>query len=360
MTCPVSAIAGALAKNLRIHSCCQIAGSTSEEINRAVKAVALARSFLIPEGISLFCNSEEYGRDGDPADAGRLRITVNGVQGGRAPPDGLDVSQLSDEAGEDEAVDIVIRVRASSESRRTAGAIAKLARSQCFPEKRRQSAAVLAMGAAAVQCAAQAITTARDMLVHDAVDLRFRPRFIHIEDEDTHDPKPAVQISLLFIIKSPEYRVAQGGGAGPPPHGRYHSTAGSAMPGSHSHHPGDPRTGGGKGKGRQGKGKGNWRAGGGGTSGAAGHGGGAAAGSPPRHPPPHPPPQPQYVSVPGDPVSPGASMGSYQASQALPPAGQVQQGGDSAPATYAAEPTPGGAEAQAPGSASANWSSSSM
>ena len=183
---PVSGLAGAIAKRIREHGTADIVSLGSEGTNQTVKAMALARTFLNPEGRTILAQSRFINED----DEINVKFRADGVAVEVVPEDTLDV---------------VIRVSASSNVRKTAGAIAKLMRG---PGSQGQRIGILTMGAESVNVTIQALTGARTMLHQDSLDVHFKPRFIHVDDEVSAQPKPALQLNLQLARLSREEEQA--------------------------------------------------------------------------------------------------------------------------------------------------------
>eukprot|EP01059_Diplonema_ambulator_P036957 TRINITY_DN9528_c0_g1_i1.p1 TRINITY_DN9528_c0_g1~~TRINITY_DN9528_c0_g1_i1.p1 ORF type:complete len:322 (+),score=81.63 TRINITY_DN9528_c0_g1_i1:267-1232(+) len=186
-TTPVSGLAGAIAKRIREHGDAEIIALGVEGTNQAVKAMALARTFIVQEGMTLLVSPTFTGdEDGDE---GNVMFKAEGKR------------QLTIEDTSEEAVklDVSIRVSANSNIRKTAGAIAKLMRG---PGQQGKAVGILTMGAESVHVTTQAVTAARTMLDQDSLDICFKPRFIHVDDEISSQPKPALRLTLYLTQKN--------------------------------------------------------------------------------------------------------------------------------------------------------------
>ena len=175
-TTPVSGLAGAIAKRIREHGTADIISLGTEGTNQTVKAMALARTFLVQEGRVILAQSRFINEDGEI----NVKFKADGVP-------------LTAEDKREDKLDVVIRVSAASNVRKTAGAVAKLMRG---PGSQGQRIGVLTMGAESVNVTIQALTGARTMLHQDSLDVHFKPRFIHVDDEVSQQPKPALQLNL--------------------------------------------------------------------------------------------------------------------------------------------------------------------
>ena len=179
---PVSGLAGAIAKRIREHGVVDVIASGVDGSNQAVKAMALARTFLVQEGKMISVQPEQAD------DCGGIHIKFH-CEG---------ILNAEKECGDERKLDVIIRVSANSVIRKTAGAIAKLIRG---PGNSGQTIGILTMGAESVAITAQAVTTARTMLEQDYLDITFNPKFIHVNDERSLQPKPALQLALKVIRK---------------------------------------------------------------------------------------------------------------------------------------------------------------
>eukprot|EP01060_Flectonema_neradi_P019239 TRINITY_DN26280_c0_g1_i1.p1 TRINITY_DN26280_c0_g1~~TRINITY_DN26280_c0_g1_i1.p1 ORF type:complete len:339 (+),score=60.82 TRINITY_DN26280_c0_g1_i1:55-1071(+) len=186
---PVSGLAGAIAKRIREHGCVDIISSGVDGSNQAVKAMALARTFLVQEGKTI-SSQPELAEGGTSAPGAQLRFHCQGIS--------LTDKDLHSDDENDKKLDVIIRVSANSVIRKTAGAIAKLVRG---PGNSGQTIGILTMGAESVAITAQAVTTARSMLEQDYLDISFNPKFIHVNDEHSLQPKPALQLALKVTRK---------------------------------------------------------------------------------------------------------------------------------------------------------------
>eukprot|EP01064_Diplonema_japonicum_P034823 TRINITY_DN734_c0_g1_i1.p1 TRINITY_DN734_c0_g1~~TRINITY_DN734_c0_g1_i1.p1 ORF type:complete len:336 (+),score=59.63 TRINITY_DN734_c0_g1_i1:200-1207(+) len=182
-TTPVSGLAGAIAKRVREHGTADIVALGVEGSNQAVKAMALARTFIVQEGMTLLV-SPTYPEEDEESD-GNVKFHAEGIPN-------LSADDTCDTAT---PLDVNIRVSANSHVRKTAGAIAKLMRG---PGQQGRTIGILTMGAESVHVTVQAVTSARAMLEQDSLDVIFKPRFIHVDDEVSNQPKPALRLSLFL------------------------------------------------------------------------------------------------------------------------------------------------------------------
>jgi stage V sporulation protein S len=167
----VKSVAGAISHTTRSGECPTLMATGTESINQAIKAICVARQYLTENKLDLaiqpiFRNQEK----------GAVTFNLSKVQArskkGDAPDD--ETSQL--------------RVARQSEPNSTAGAIANKVRSG-------DRVIIQAIGASAVSVAVRSVALARRYLEADAIDLSFRPEFIHVKLDE--GDRSAIKFSIL-------------------------------------------------------------------------------------------------------------------------------------------------------------------
>lgn len=151
--------AGYIAAAMRSGSTLSVPGGSAVSLNQAVKAIALARSFLEEECFDLTVRPRLT--DQDQTSDVELQISPTADD------------WVREEIASSEAMELFV----SSESSpgRVAGAIAKLTREE-------RQVVCTAMGPQATQNVAKSVSLARQYLDVDGVDLCFVPEFAHTED----------------------------------------------------------------------------------------------------------------------------------------------------------------------------------
>lgn len=153
-TSDVRGVAGAIAHNVRDGSAPTLMAMGPRSVNQAVKAIAVARSYLAEEGHELQCQPEF------------VHVEMEDTNEKRS---GLHLVLKREEVGGDDASTTLVgdelKVAASSVPTTLAGAIAKRVRSD-------DSVSIVAIGANSVNQALKSIAIARKYLVDDGKDVQ--------------------------------------------------------------------------------------------------------------------------------------------------------------------------------------------
>jgi len=75
---PVPKVAGAIAHSIRAHGVVDVQAIGAAAVNRSVKAIALAKSFLDPEGTHIVSVPQMVSLDEDGEQLTAIRIAVSG------------------------------------------------------------------------------------------------------------------------------------------------------------------------------------------------------------------------------------------------------------------------------------------
>ena len=157
----------------------------ADALNQAVKAIAIARDYLVNDRVELSVKSEfrdeERGAISMLLTKSTLRRKGGAAGAASAATDGSAAAMVLGGAvagGEEKEVEeSELRVAKESEPSMTAGSIAKKIRAG-------ERVSIVSIGAGSVSATVRAITIARRYLENDSLDLSFRPSFIHLDMQD--------------------------------------------------------------------------------------------------------------------------------------------------------------------------------
>eukprot|EP01083_Nonionella_stella_P013286 37412_1 len=149
----VKSIAGAVAHTIRKRQCPVVLAGGAPGVNLGVKAVAIAREYLINDDIELCCYCERSNH------IGGFRFSVVAVN------NLVHLGDLDDRT--------MLKVSRHSKANKLAGAITRQAR-------QRRSISLGAMGSGSVLQAVKAIATARDLVASEGIELVIQPEFISL------------------------------------------------------------------------------------------------------------------------------------------------------------------------------------
>lgn len=214
--------AGSIAHTLRRGLNPTVMCTGQDSINQAVKALAIARSFLEEDKldlsvspsyreqssakISLKVTSSQLVRKPSTAGAGTAAgattgagsgtsagTSSTGTTGGSTSSSSTETKEASSSSGgssNGQTIDVShdLKVAHKSDPGVVAGAIAKKVRNSERPF-------ITCIGASSVSKAVFAIITARKYLQEDAIDISFRPEFIHLDMED--GTRSAIRFAVL-------------------------------------------------------------------------------------------------------------------------------------------------------------------
>jgi len=162
----VKNVAGGISHTSRAGESPTLMATGRESVNQAVKAIAIARGYLEENKLDLSCYPEfrkEEGRERERSstDAVTFVLTKSALRSSKA---------AIDESSE-------LRVAQGSEPSVVAGSIAGKVRSG-------DRVSIVCLGAGSVHQTVKSIVIARRYLASDAIDICFRPEFIHLKMED--------------------------------------------------------------------------------------------------------------------------------------------------------------------------------
>jgi len=166
----IHTLAGAIANRLRSGTEVEMVAIGPDSVNQAVKAIAVARTYLEDDPIDLVALPEFLhvtGRDANQAQRSALRFII------AACPNLQPKGAIRDQRPADDPRTSQLKVAGTSTPAFTAGAIAKRIRlgGRC---------AAIAMGADPVNQTVKAVAIARTFLERDRMDVAFQPKFIHL------------------------------------------------------------------------------------------------------------------------------------------------------------------------------------
>jgi len=162
-------VAGSISHTSRSGDSPTVMATGAVSMNQAIKAIAIARGYLEDNKLDLTVRPEFRNEE-----RGALSFVL--IKG----PTRRNTQQQEDQQE--------LRVAQSSEPSVVAGSIAKKVRAG-------ERVTVVAIGAGSVSQTVRAITIARRYLEKDAVDITFRPEFIHVEMKDGQ--RSAIKFTIL-------------------------------------------------------------------------------------------------------------------------------------------------------------------
>eukprot|EP00823_Brevimastigomonas_motovehiculus_P009005 TRINITY_DN85_c0_g1_i2.p1 TRINITY_DN85_c0_g1~~TRINITY_DN85_c0_g1_i2.p1 ORF type:complete len:254 (+),score=80.36 TRINITY_DN85_c0_g1_i2:143-904(+) len=165
----VKRVAGAIAHTTRAGESPTLMATGIESVNQAVKAIAIARGFLGENKLDVYCQ---------PVFRSQEKSAISFV---------LTKTALRAKK-QDDAEEKQLHVAHESKANKLAGSIAKKVRSG-------ERVIIQAIGAASVAVTVRAITMARRFLEQNAVDISFRPEFIHVKLDEGE--RSAVKFTIL-------------------------------------------------------------------------------------------------------------------------------------------------------------------
>eukprot|EP00123_Amoebidium_parasiticum_P022748 comp9416_c0_seq1/m.4463 comp9416_c0_seq1/g.4463 ORF comp9416_c0_seq1/g.4463 comp9416_c0_seq1/m.4463 type:complete len:294 (-) comp9416_c0_seq1:291-1172(-) len=170
-------VAGAVAKSVREANYPEIRAVGELSVNQAVKAVAIARSYLSDDNLDI-CFQPEL-RDQDQFEFAVGLITYEAQR--RNEVQNAAVAKVQQE----------IKVAASSKPGEVAGAIANRVR-------KGERVCVTAIGATSVSLSIRAIAMARQYLYNDSYEIFCKPQFDHVEVENG-EQRSSMKLCLLSV-----------------------------------------------------------------------------------------------------------------------------------------------------------------
>jgi stage V sporulation protein S len=165
----VKTVAGSISHTSRAGESPTCIATGKESVNQAVKSIAIARSYLEEDKLDISCYPEF--RDEDK-DAISFVLTKTALRPVKAPVD---------ESAE-------LRVAATSEPATVAGSIAGKIRGG-------DRVSIISLGPGSVNQTVKSIIVARRYLARDAIDICFRPEFVHLNMQDGE--RSAIRFVLL-------------------------------------------------------------------------------------------------------------------------------------------------------------------
>eukprot|EP01006_Ploeotia_vitrea_P055177 TRINITY_DN67970_c3_g1_i1.p1 TRINITY_DN67970_c3_g1~~TRINITY_DN67970_c3_g1_i1.p1 ORF type:complete len:267 (-),score=17.48 TRINITY_DN67970_c3_g1_i1:172-939(-) len=176
-------LAGAIAKRMREGGTVKLIALGPASVNQAVKALAIARSFLAEDGQVDLTVLPEFihvpvGKEREKEERSAIRFTVLRrpyPKDGKVPP--RDPSTVE------------LKVSQTSQSRSTAGALAKRIREG-------QKCVIVGIGGGSVNQAVKSVAIANSYLADDYLEINFKPKFIHVDLGE--EQKSAVEMTILY------------------------------------------------------------------------------------------------------------------------------------------------------------------
>lgn len=179
----VKAVAGYVANALRTDGVVELLAAGPPSVNRAVKAVCLARNYLEDDGVDLVVDPAFLGTEELPA-SNETVLTVRSVpRAHKADGDGGAAAAPADQAT------VEFNVAGNSVPTAVAGAVAKAVR-------KGETVVAYAMGAQAVTRGFKAMWKAKTYLAEEDVQIFVRPEFCKPEPGDTYSTKIAFKCLL--------------------------------------------------------------------------------------------------------------------------------------------------------------------
>ena len=179
-------VAGSISHTSRLGACPTLLATGQASLNQAIKAIAIARNYLMEDRVDLSVQCEFRDEERGAVSMVLTKAPLRKKAGGGGAGGGAGGGGGGGE--EKEVEESELRVAQNSEPSMTAGSIAKKIRGG-------ERVSIIGIGAGSVSATVRAITIARRYLEGDNLDVAFKPSFVHLTMEDGQ--RSGIKFSIL-------------------------------------------------------------------------------------------------------------------------------------------------------------------